>query len=76
MSGFLKTLVQDYRWVHTSIGLVGNFAFVVGSVLFLPAFAPWATVGVWLFIVGSALMMIASAGNLLLDLWEEQSPGK
>ncbi|MAR91773.1 MAG: YrhK family protein [Pseudomonadota bacterium] len=67
----LRTLVQRYGWVHLSLGLIGNVAFFVGSVLFLPQLEPWKVVGTWLFIVGSFLMMIGSIGRLLVDIWEE-----
>lgn len=78
---FLRTLVQDYGWIHLGIGLSGNFLFAVGSVLFLPdlgkvglfwadAAVKWKTVGVWLFIVGATLMLIGSIGSLLLSIYE------
>ena len=35
-----------------SLGLFGNVAFFVGSLLFLPTLEAWKTVGVWLFVIG------------------------
>jgi multisubunit Na+/H+ antiporter MnhG subunit len=62
----LKTLVRDFRWVHLCVGIVGNFTFLVGSVLFLPALSEWQTIGVILFIVGSALMFVGALGEFVL----------
>ena len=58
----LRTIVREYGWIHRGIGLFGNFAFVVGSVLFLPEFEPWKVTGVWLFIVGAAFMFVGALG--------------
>ncbi|HKK31546.1 MAG TPA: YrhK family protein [Alphaproteobacteria bacterium] len=69
MSNPIRILVRDYGWVHLSLGLFGNIAFFVGSVLFLPRFEPIQTIGVWLFIVGAFFMAIGSLGRLLLSLW-------
>lgn len=66
----VKTLVQDFGWIHLTLGLVGNAAFLVGSVAFLPAFEAYKTAGVWLFIVGAFLMLIGSLGELLVRLWK------
>lgn len=70
MTNTLKLLVRDFRWVHLSLGLLGNISFFAGSVLFLPAFEQYKTVGVWLFIVGAFLMTIGSLGQLLVDIWD------
>lgn len=67
----IKILVQDYAWIHLGLGLFGNVSFFVGSILFLPSFEPYKTLGVWLFIVGAFFMMIGSLGKLLVDIWEE-----
>ncbi|MCP1169202.1 YrhK family protein [Limimaricola litoreus] len=75
----IRTLVQDYEWIHLSLGLFGNVAFLVGSVLFLPMFEgqspswtemDWKTLGVWLFIIGTFFMFIGALGNLLVKLSE------
>ena len=65
----IKTLVQEFGWVHTGIGLIGNATFLAGSVLFLPAFEPWKTFGVWLFIVGAGLMLVGSLGELMVKVY-------
>lgn len=77
MSSPLKTLVQEYGWIHTGLGLLGNVAFFVGSVVFLPSLekweavgVEWQTVGVWLFIFGSFFMLVGTAGNLLVKVYE------
>ena len=69
MNGEIRTLVQDYEWIHTSVGLLGNLLFVIGSVLFLPSFDAWQTAGVWLFIAGSFLMFIGALGDLAVKLY-------
>ena len=40
------------------LSIVASLAFFFGSMLFLPTFAEFATIGVWLFMTGSALMFI------------------
>jgi len=72
MSNPLKTLVQEYSWVHLSLGLLGNTSFLVGSVFFLPRFEEIKTVGVWLFIFGAFFMWIGAIGRLLVGIWEEE----
>lgn len=66
----IRTLVREYGWIHTGIGMTGNLTFFVGSIFFLPTFEHWKTIGVWLFIVGAFLMLIGSIGNLLVKVWE------
>jgi hypothetical protein len=53
--------VEEFHWLHTSLGLVGNVSFFVGSVFFL--FESLKTAGVWLFIVGSLGMLLGSVGD-------------
>lgn len=50
------TLVQ--RLQKNTLGVLASLSFFFGSMLFLPTFASYATVGVWLFMTGSALMFI------------------
>ena len=69
MSNPLKTLVKDYGWIHVSLGVMGNLAFVIGSVLLLPRFAPWKTLAVWFFIAGSALMLVGALGSAAVKLF-------
>ncbi len=73
MSNPIKTMVQEFGWIHSGLGLFGNFTFVVGSVLFLPAFEPWKTLGVWLFIVGASFMLVGALGNLLVKVYEARA---
>lgn len=70
MYAAIRTLVQDFGWIHTGLGLFGNFIFVVGSVFFLPAFEAWKTLGVWLFIVGAAFMFVGALGNMMVKIYE------
>lgn len=77
MADPIRTLVQEYGWIHTGIGLFGNTLFFVGSVIFLPTFKQleainmeWQTVGVWLFIIGAFLMLVGTLGNLLVKIYE------
>ena len=69
----LRTLVQEFGWIHSGIGLFGNVTFLAGSVLFLPAFEPLKTLGVWLFIAGAALMLIGTLGDLLVKVYEARA---
>jgi hypothetical protein len=75
MGRMLRTIVQEYGWIHRGIGLFGNLAFVVGSVLFLPTFEPWKVTGVWLFIIGAAAMFVGALGQFLVNLYERQDEG-
>ncbi len=64
----LRTFVRDFPWIHLGLGLIGNVAFLVGSIFFL-----WKTLepaGVWLFIVGAGGMLIGSVGQLFV--WIEE----
>lgn len=77
MSNALKTLVQDFGWIHSGLGVFGNTTFFVGSILLLPGLGTWQTVGmewktvgVWLFIVGAFFMLVGAVGNLLVKIYE------
>lgn len=70
MTNPIKILVQDYSWVHLSLGLLGNTLFFIGSILFLPIFPSWYTFAVWLFIIGSLLMLVGALGRLLVDVFD------
>jgi hypothetical protein len=72
MSNAVRTLVQDFGWIHTGIGVFGNTTFFVGSLLFLPALEPWKTVGVWLFVFGAFFMLVGAVGDLLVKIWEAE----
>lgn len=73
MASLARTIVQDYGWIHTGVGLTGNFCFVVGSVLFLPQFESQRLLGVWLFIVGSALMFVGALGDFMVKVYEKRN---
>ncbi|MCB8836506.1 YrhK family protein [Aurantimonas sp. VKM B-3413] len=68
----LQALVRDYSWIHLGLGLIGNFCFVVGSVLFFKTFDAWYTTGVWLFVIGSIGMFVGSLGELAKSLYERR----
>jgi hypothetical protein len=68
-SAALRAFVKEYEWVHTLIGLFGNFLFFVGSVFFL--WQSWKVAGVWLFILGSFAMLLGSMGEALIR-WERR----
>ena len=58
--------VEQFHWLHTSLGLIGNVCFLVGSVFFL--FEALKTAGVWLFIVGALGMLLGSLGDAAATL--------
>lgn len=71
----IRTLVDDYRYIHLGIGLFGNAMFVAGSVLFLERFSQWHHLAVWLFILGSAGMFVGAMGKAAKDIHEaEEEP--
>lgn len=61
--GRVRAFLRAFPQVHLGIGLVGNVAFVVGSVLFL--FQDLQTGATWLFIVGSTGLLVRSLGQAL-----------
>jgi len=67
----LRLWIHDYRWIHTGIGLLGNGAFLVGSVCFL--WEPLKTAGIWLFIIGAAGARPAclSAASVMPSPWNQ-----
>ena len=70
MNSLLQILVQDYGWIHTAIGAIGNLTFFVGSIFFLPSFKHEETIGVWLFILGSLLMLVGALGDFFVKYYE------
>ena len=64
--------MTDYEYIHTTLGICGNVAFVAGSILFFERFAPWHTLAVWLFVVGSSLMLVGALGSGLKKLWQAE----
>ena len=72
MRNVLKTIVQDYGWIHSSLGVLGDTTFFIGSILFLPRFEQIQTIAVWLFIIGSFLMLIGGVGSMLVSIWGDE----
>lgn len=64
--------MTDFEYIHTGLGICGNVAFVVGSVLFFQRFEQWHTLAVWLFVVGSTLMLIGALGSALKNWYEAE----
>ncbi len=59
-----REFVCHFEWIHTSLGILGNMAFLVGSIFFL--WESLKTAGIWLFILGSLGMLISSVGSALV----------
>lgn len=76
MSTMVRTLVQDFGWIHTGLGLFGNLCFFVGSVLFLPSLEQWKIWGVWLFIVGAGFMLLGALGEFMVKYYERRNGGR
>ena len=64
------TLVSDYRWIHVTLGIIGNTAFFVGSIFFL--YKSMEIPAVWLFITGSFGMLIGSIGEAIVNFEEKR----
>lgn len=64
---------EDERPKTDVIGILASLSFFFGSTLFLPNFAAYATVGVWLFMIGSALLFIDCSGILRLGSSKQAS---
>lgn len=69
-AGPVQALVRDYQWFHTTVGILGNLTFFVGSIFFL--FETLKTVGTWLFIIGSFGMLVGALGRALVDHIEKE----
>lgn len=63
---WLGTALNEFPWLHMGLGILGNTAFLVGSVFFL--YESLKTAGIWLFVVGSAGMLIGALGQLLVTI--------
>jgi hypothetical protein len=60
----IRRYAHDVPWVHLGVALVGNFAFVIGSLFFL---SPALTrAGTWLFVVASWGLLIGVIGEILV----------
>ncbi len=68
-SRLVRETVHHYEWVHTLIGVFGNFTFVVGSVFFF--WDSWEKAGVWLFVIGSTAMFVGAVGAAF-SRWERR----
>jgi len=68
----MRTLVKEYEHIHTTIGIVGNLLFVVGSVLFFKTFDQYYTLAVWMFVLGSVCMLIGAMGSGLRRLYKRR----
>ena len=66
----IGTLVSDYRWIHVTLGIIGNTAFFVGSIFFL--YNSMEVPAVWLFITGSFGMLIGSIGEAIVNFEEKR----
>lgn len=66
----IGTLVSDYRWIHVTLGIIGNTAFFVGSIFFL--YKSMEIPAVWLFITGSLGMLIGSIGEAIVNFEEKR----
>ena len=65
---FVLVMFREFRWIHISLGFIGNLSFFVGSIFFLWEHTQW--LGTWLFIIGAFGMLIGSFGRLMVT-WEE-----
>jgi hypothetical protein len=68
----VREIVRDYEWFHTMVGIGGNIAFFVGSVLFL--FEATKRAGLWLFVAGSLGMLMGSVGAGLVRRVRRRHP--
>ncbi|MGB3494079.1 MAG: YrhK family protein [Elainellaceae cyanobacterium] len=62
----LRSQLKLSRHLSLILGLLGNAAFFLGSVLFL--WESLTQLGVWLFIVGSLCMLIGSIRSIMARL--------
>ncbi|WP_254535287.1 YrhK family protein [Halomarina litorea] len=67
----IRAYLDEHRWVHLSLGLLGNLLFFGGSVLFLFE-GRLQTFGVWAFVVGSFLMLVRAVGEGLVTYVERE----
>jgi hypothetical protein len=69
-----RKLIRDYRWIHLGLGLIGNTAFVIGSVFL---FWSWAELpSIWLFVAGSSGMWIGSVGECIVKYEEAREKAR
>ncbi|QJR81282.1 YrhK family protein [Alteromonas pelagimontana] len=71
----MKDLLFGKQNLLNGINILASLAFFFGSALFLPRFAQYATVGVWLFMTGSLLMFVVSVCGCIRSRQASQSGG-
>ncbi|MBL1268218.1 MAG: YrhK family protein [Halomonas sp.] len=54
----MNSEITQHQQLPNLLGLLSSLFFFFGSLLFLHAFASYATVGVWCFVMGSLIMFI------------------
>lgn len=57
----VEKFMDDYEWIHIALGLLGNFLFFAGSILFF--YESLKTLGIWFFVGGSFFMLLGSIGS-------------
>jgi len=60
-------LRDQFRWetINAVFYKLGGIIFVIGSILFFPAFERFANIGAWTFFIGSLLYLIVTVHDLL-----------
>jgi hypothetical protein len=60
-------LRAQFRWetINAIVYKVGGIIFIIGSILFFPAFEKYVDMGAWSFIVGSLLYLVVTVHDLL-----------
>jgi hypothetical protein len=70
-------LQAQFRWetINAVAYKLGGLVFVIGSILFFPAFAAYADVGAWTFFAGSLIYLLVTVHDLLevRRNWRESS---
>jgi hypothetical protein len=61
--------VHKYPWVHLGVSLLGNTAFIAGSLLFLIGAR---TTAIWAFLLGSTAMLLGSLGELVRQVGQRR----
>lgn len=65
----VHALIKQYEWVHLIIGILGNIAFLGGSIMMLQE---EKTTAIYLFIAGSSGMLIGNLGRFLISLGRDK----
>lgn len=63
--GMLEKFVRKYRWIHLSIGLLGNTFFVIGSLMYL--FEHAREIGTICWLIGSIGMLLGRIGEAFAE---------